>query len=525
VPKVLVSAHIAEEGLSLLRIEATVDVRPGLAPEELKAILPEYEALIARSETQVTTEIISAGTRLQVIGRAGVGVDNIDVEAATARGIAVVNAPSGNTVAAAEHTIALMLALARNIPQAQQSLAQGKWSRDDFMGVEVRKKVLGIVGLGRVGTEVARRAQGFEMRLVAHDPFVSADYAASLGVELVSLQQLLADSDFVTLHVPLAQAGGHLIGAAELAMMKPGCRLINCARGGLIDEEALLKALEEGALAGAGLDVFAHEPPGESTLIKHPRVVATPHLGASTEEAQREVSVEVAEQVLAVLRGEPARNAVNAPFLPPEVNMVVAPYVPVATLVGSLVTRLADGQFASIDISYEGEIARHDTAILRSAVLVGLLSPISSERVNLINADLTAQRRGLRVSERKSYESHQYACLVTATVHTSVGDTSIAGTSMRDEVHVVRVNQYWLDMVPSVPYLLFIEHQDRPGLIGAVGNITGRNDVNIAFMEVGRLNARGRAMMIVGLDDPVSAKVLEEIRQVPHIDVAKVVPL
>ena len=523
--RVLVSETIAKEGLELLRAEAEVDVRTGLSPDELKEILPQYHALVARSETKVTPDVIAAGTYLQVVGRAGVGVDNIDVDSATARGIAVVNAPSGNIVAAAEHTMALMLALARNVPQAHASLTQGEWARRAFMGVEVRGKVLGIVGLGRVGSEVARRAKSFAMRLLSFDPFVSAEYAANLEVELTTLDSVLAESDFVTLHTPLSDSTRHLIDKASLAKMKPGARLINVARGELINEEDLLNALEECHLAGAALDVFAQEPPGDSKLLKNSRVIATPHLGASTEEAQREVSIEVAEQVLAVLRGESARYSVNVPFLPPEVNRVVAPFLAVGNLVGRLVTLLAEGQFSSIDIGYEGEIAGHNTTALQAAVLAGVLAPITTERVNEINASITAQRRGLRISEQKNYDAQQYGSLISVTVHTSVGDTTVSGTSMRGEAHVVRVNQYWLDMVPSVPYLLFIEHSDRPGMIGTVGTITGANDVNIAFMEVGRLSTRGRAMMILGLDDPLPPDVLSQIKADPYIEMAKVVRL
>jgi D-3-phosphoglycerate dehydrogenase len=363
------------------------------------------------------------------------------------------------------------------------------------------------------------------MRLLGYDPFVSAEYAASLGVEIMSMDALLSNSDFLTIHIPLSDTTRALIGEPEFKKMKPGARLINVARGGLVDEDALAEALEDGRLAGAALDVFAAEPPRESPLLGHPRVVVTPHLGGSTEEAQREVAVEVAEQVLAVLRGQPARTAVNAPFVSPEVNRVVAPFVPVAELVGKLVTHLAEGQFESIELGFEGEIAEHDTALLRAAALTGLLSPTTSERINEINANLTAQRRGLRVSERKGSRAQEYGSLLTLTLYTTLGDTTIAGTSMRGEPHVVRVNQYWLDLIPSVPYLVFIEHGDMPGMIGAVGTITGRNDVNIAFMEVGRLDIRGKAMMVLGLDDPVNARVLEEIKAVPHIDVAKVVRL
>ena len=524
--RILIADPIDAQGVDLLSAQADVDVKKGLKPQELMDIIGDYDALIVRSETKVTADIIGAGKRLQVIARAGIGVDNIDLEAATSGGIAVVNAPTGNTVAAAEHTMALILAMARNVPKAHQSMEQGQWTRSAFMGVEVRNKTLGIIGLGRVGSEVARRAQSFAMRLVAYDPFVAPDYARVLGVEVVvSLERLLAESDFVTIHTPSSDNTYHLIGAPELAKMKPGSRLINVARGDLIDEDALLKALDEGELAGAALDVFSHEPPGDSPLVKHPKVVVTPHLGASTQEAQREVAVEVAEQVTAVLRGEPARNTVNAPFLPPALHAVLAPFLPVASALGNLLTHLVEGQLVGVNIGYEGEMAQHDTAILNSAVLAGLLAPVSSERVNLINAPLLAQQRGLKVTESKSPDAKEYGNLITVTLKTTADGTTMAGTSMRDEVHIVRVNDYWLDIVPSVPYLLFIEHLDEPGLIGLVGTITGKNDINISFMEVGRLSPRGKATMILGLDDPVPPKVLEEITSISHIESAKEVKL
>ena len=523
--KILISDPIDPEGVELLKAQAEVDVMKGLNPQELIGILGEYDALVVRSETKVTSEVIEAGKRLQVIGRAGIGVDNIDVDAATSGGIAVVNAPTGNTVAAAEHTLALMLALARNLPQAHQSLKHGHWDRSAFMGIQVRNKTLGIVGLGRVGSEVARRAQGWDMHLMAHDPFVTSDYARILGVELATLDQLLAQADFVTIHTPLTESTHHLIAERELAIMKPGARLINVARGELIDEEALLSALDEGKLAGAALDVFSQEPAGENPLVRHAKVVVTPHLGASTQEAQREVAIEVAEQVICVLRGEPARNTVNAPFLPPEVHALVDPYIPVASQLGRLLTHLAEGQFVGVDISYQGDVAQHDTGVLKSAVLVGLLAPVSSERVNLINAPLMAQQRALKVTEQKSVAAQEYGNLISVTLQTTAGGTTLAGTSMRNEVHIVRVNDYWLDIVPSVPYLLFVEQRDQPGSIGAVGTVTGRNDINISFMVVGRMGARGAAMMIVGLDDPVPPPVLEEIRAIRQIQTARLVKL
>ena len=524
--RILVSDAIAAEGVERLKANAAVDVKVGLKPGELKVILGDYDALVVRSETKVTRDVIEAGSKLQVIARAGIGVDNIDLEAATARGIAVVNAPTGNTVAAAEHTVALMLAMARNVPQAHMSMKQGQWKRSSFMGIELRNKTLGIVGLGRVGSEVARRAQGLSMRLIAYDPFVSPDYARLLRAELVSLGELLEQSDFVTVHTALTEDTRHLIGETQLARMKPGSRLINVARGELVDEDALLKALDEGRLAGAALDVFLQEPPGDTHLVRHPKVVVTPHLGASTQEAQTEVAIEAADQVLAVLAGLPAQNTVNALFvLSPEVHDALAPYLPVASLLGRLLTRLAEGQFVGVSIEYQGEVAQHDTSVLKSAALAGLMGSVSEERVNLINAALIAQRRGLTVTEHKSAGAQEHTSLLAVTLRTTTGDTTLAGTSLRDEVHVVRVNEYWLDMVPSVPYLLFIEHQDRPGSIGTVGIITGRNDINISFMEVGRLSLRGQAMMILGLDDPVPGPVLDEIRSIGHINSARVVRL
>ena len=523
--RILVSDPIAPEGVELLKQQADVEVRAGLKPQELIEIIGDFEALVVRSETKVTAQVIGAGKRLQVIARAGIGVDNIDLDAATGAGIAVVNAPTGNTVAAAEHTLALILALARNVPQAYQSLKEGQWNRSAFMGIEVRNKTLGIIGLGRVGSEVARRAQSFSMHLIAHDPFVSPDFARLLGLELVPLDKLLARSDFVTLHTALTEGTRHLIGDEELATMKPGSRIINVARGELIDEDALVRALDAGPIGGAALDVFSQEPPGDSPLVKHPKVVVTPHLGASTQEAQTEVAVEAAEQVLAVLRGEPARNTVNAPLLAPEVHAVVAPYLPVATMLGSLLTHLAEAQFVGVEIGYHGEIAQHDTATLKSAVLTGLLAPVTTERVNLINAPLLAQERGLKVTERMSSGAQEYGNLITVGLETAGGGIAIAGTSMRDEVHIVRINDYWLDMVPSVPYLLFVEQKDQPGSIGAVGTITGNNDINISFMVVGRMSPRREAMMIVGLDDPIPPAVLEQIRDLKQINTARLVRL
>ena len=524
-PKVLITDNVAAEGVDLLKKHVSVDIKRGLSPDELIATIPEYDALVVRSETKVTEPVIAAGGNLQVVARAGIGVDNIDLDAATRAGVAVVNAPIGNTVAAAEHTVALMLALARNVPQAYASMKDGQWQRSAFMGIEVRNKTLGIIGLGRVGSEVARRAASFGMRLVAYDPFVAPDFASRMGVSVMSLDELLPQADFITLHTPLTAGTNKLISTPQLAMMKPGARLINVARGELIDEDALLEALENEQLAGVALDVFTNEPPGDLPLLKHPRVVATPHLGASTQEAQREVAIEAAEQVLAVLDGQPARNTVNAPFVPPEVHAILAPYVPVASMVGRLLTSMAQGQFVGVTLRYQGEIAAHNTAILKAAALVGLLGQVSGEAVNMINAPVLAQQRGLQITEQTSADSREYASLITATLHTTGDDITVAGTSLRDEPHLVRVNEYWMDVAPSVPYLMFVDNQDQPGVVGAVGTVAGKHNVNISFMEVGRIAPRGQAMMVLGLDDPVSADALKAIKALPQVDDARVVAM
>jgi D-3-phosphoglycerate dehydrogenase len=527
-PRVLVADRIAQEGVDALKQRGVqVDVKTGLPKEELKSTLADYDALIVRSETQVTAEIIEAGKKLVVIGRAGVGVDNIDLEAATRRGIAVVNAPTGNTLAAAEHSMALMLALARHVPQANASLREGKWNRSAFVGVELRGKALGIIGLGRVGSEVARRAASFNMQLLGYDPFISPDYARNLNVELVSLDDLYRRSDFITIHTPMTDSTRDLIGARELGLMRKGVRLINVARGGIIGEKALLDDLnsKEGKVAGAAIDVFSEEPPKDPMLwelAKHAKVIATPHLGASTAEAQVEVGKEVANEVLLVLDGKPARSTVNLPFMPQDVQKVVAPYLETATLLGRLAQQLAGGQFVSLSLRFAGELAQQSTSALRAAALVGILSGVTEDRLNLINAPVFAAQRGMKIEEAKESGAGGYSSLVTVEIRTQDGLVSLSGGRIQNETHILRVNDYWIDLVPSSPYLLFIDHQDRPGMIGALGTLTGKHDINIAFMAVGRQAPRGKAMMVIGLDDPLPPDVLREIRAIPNMVSAKV---
>jgi D-3-phosphoglycerate dehydrogenase len=523
--KVLIADPISEEGIDILRGHAEVDVKTGLKPEELISTIGDYEALIVRSQTKVSAEVIRAGKKLQVIARAGVGVDNIDVDEATQRGIVVVNAPTGNTISAAEHTIALMLSLARHIPQANAVLKSGKWRRADFMGTEVRDKTLGIIGLGNVGSEVAKRARGLQMKLIANDPFISVDHARNLQVELVPLKQLLKEADFITLHIPLTSQTKGLIGAKELASVKPTVRIINTARGGLIDEKALAKAVKEKRVAGAAIDVFSTEPTTSSILFEDENIVVTPHLGASTAEAQVMAAKDVAEQVIDIFRGQPPRYSVNAPFIPAETLSALAPFMNVASTLGRLASQLAEGQTNAIKVKYEGEISNYDTNTLKAAVIGGLLEGISEERVNLVNANILAARRGLSVVEQKEATCENYASLVTVEVTTSAGVTTVAGTVIHGESHIVRVNSYWIDIVPTGGYFIFSDHLDRPGLIGTVGKITGDADINISAMHVSRLKPRGQALMILALDEPLPEERQQQLLSLPDIYTVKLVKL
>ncbi|MFC1987751.1 phosphoglycerate dehydrogenase [Chloroflexota bacterium] len=523
--KILVADALGEEGIDILCSCAEVDVKTGLKPEEIISIIGDYDALIVRSQTQVTAKVIAAGKKLQVIGRAGVGVDNIDVDEATQCGILVINAPTGNTISATEHTIALMLALARHIPQANASLKSGAWRRNEFTGTEVRNKTLGIIGLGNVGSEVAKRARGLEMKVIAYDPFISVEHARNLQVEPIPLKKLLNESDFITLHIPLTESTKRLIGAKEIALLKPTARIINTARGGLIDEEALVKAIREKRVAGAAFDVFKTEPITSSVLFEEAKIIVTPHLGASTTEAQTLVARDVAEQVAAIFRGEPARYAVNAPFISAETLSVLAPFIKAASLVGKLASQLVEGQISSVQIKYDGEISNYDTNALKATVLGGLLEGISEERVNLVNANIVAARRGLTVVEQKEATCENYTSLITIAVTTSTGVTTVAATLMRGETHIVRVNDYWIDIVPTGSYFLFSDHQDRPGLIGAVGKITGDANINVSYMHLGRLKPRGQALMILALDEPLAEEQQQQILSIPDIHNVKLVKL
>jgi len=522
---VLVADPLAEEGVELLQKYANVDVKTKLKPDELKAIIGGYEGLIVRSQTRVTADIIDAGDRLIVIGRAGVGVDNIDTEAATKRGIIVVNAPTGNTISAAEHAIALMMALVRNIPQASASLKSGEWKRNEFMGTEVRGKTLGLIGLGNVGSEVARRAHGLEMNVIGFDPFVSAEKAKNFHVEVRPLEDIFREADFISLHIPLIEATKNIIGPKQIASMKPSARIINAARGGLIDEEALVAAINEGRLAGAAIDVFIEEPCTQSILFSSPKIIVTPHLGASTAEAQTLAATEVIQQVIDVFQGRPAKYAVNAPLIPAEALSVMAPYMQLAQSIGGLLSYLGEGQLKSLQIKYQGEVASYNTNALKAILLGAILSRFTGERVNMVNAAIETERRGLRVTEEKRAVCENYSSLIALEAVTNEGTVTVSGTVIRGEAHIVQVNQYWLDIVPTGGYFLFVDHTDRPGIIGAVGKISGDADINISYMHLSRLKPRGEALMILALDEPLPEIQRQQVLALKDVRTAKVVKL
>jgi D-3-phosphoglycerate dehydrogenase len=516
---VLVSDPIAEAGLEILRQDPDIEVvvKTEHTAEELKRAVAEADALLVRSQTKVAADIIEAASRLKVIARAGVGVDNVDVPAATRRGITVLNSPEGNTIAATEHTLALLLALSRRIPEAHSSMRKGEWKRSKFVGVELYNKVLGIIGLGKIGAEVARRARALGMRLIAFDPFIPAEHAERLGVELVPLEDLLAGSDYITIHAPLTKDTRGLIGKAELEKAKRGVRIVNTARGGIIDERALAEAVRSGVVAGAAVDVFEQEPPKDSPLVAVEGIILTPHLGASTEEAQIKVAVDVAQQVVDVLHGRPARTAVNVSPVAPRALASLQPYITLAEKIGRLQAQLAEGYLRDLEVTYSGEIAELDVAVVTRSFLVGLLQPALEEPVNLVNAPLLAEARGLKVKESRSTTAESYASLVTSRVASDRGEHVIAGTLFgRNDLRIVRVDEYRVDFEPS-GHMLIADHHDRPGVIGKVGTILGNQDINIGGMHVGRKTVRGKALMILAVDSPIPPPVMKKICRLPHM--------
>jgi D-3-phosphoglycerate dehydrogenase len=522
---ILIPDDLSVAGLDLLHADVTVaiDAVKKMSRAELLEKIANYEALIVRSETRVDAEVINRGARLRVVGRAGIGVDTIDVDAATHRGIIVMNTPQANTTATCEHTIAMMLALARNIPQADASLRRGEWTRSAFMGVQLQGKTLGVIGLGRVGTQVAKRSQAFGMEVIAYDPYVSEEAARANKVMLVSLDELLAQADFVTLHSSLTQGSRGLLDAATIEKMKPGARVINVARGALVDSDALLAALTSGKLAGAALDVFEEEPPPpDHPLFTMTNVIVTPHLGASTQEAQRDVSIQIAEQVLDALHDRDVRNAVNFPPIDPAALPVVRPYLALAEKLGKLQANLMEGRLQKVEVEYRGTDVAPHVKPLTVALLRGLLAPmLGSDRVNFVNAPIIANERGIIVTQALNIVSEDYTNLVSCRITTDAEERTIAGTLFDGtEPHIVQIEGFRIDAVPE-GLALVISSRDVPGVIGRVGTILGANYVNIAEYRLGRTKPGDHALSFVNLDNPVPDYAMKALRDLPEVMWAK----
>ncbi|HPD15200.1 MAG TPA: phosphoglycerate dehydrogenase [Planctomycetota bacterium] len=523
--RVVVSDPLSPEGIAILKQAGheVIEVAP-TPPEPLREALAEADALLVRSGTKVTAELLEAAPRLKVIGRAGAGVDNVDLDAATRRGIVVMNTPGGNTVAACELTMAMMLALARRLPQLSARVKAGEWPKKGAMGTELQGKRLGIIGLGRIGSEVARRALAFGMEVVAHDPFVSEERARSLEVRLVSLDELLATSDVITVHAPRTGDTSRLLDAAAFARMKKGVLLINCARGGIIAEADLAEALRSGQVGGCALDVFDKEPPGDSPLLAFDQVIATPHVGATTREAQASVATQIAHQVAAFLRGEAPRNAVNVPCFEPELLETLGPYVDLAGRLGSLVVQLAEGGINRLTVTYRGEMNDHDVRPLTTALLKGLLRR-AVPTVNDVNAPVIATERGIKVDVVKSGALEDFANLISVDAWAGDRATSVAGSLLaRHTPRIVRIDNYRVDAAPA-GHLLVTRNHDRPGVIAHVSSVLAHRNVNIADMTCGRDYPGGTSMLVISIDSPLSAEILREIEASPLILRAQLVSL
>jgi len=518
--KILISDPLSEDGIFPLR-EADnidIDIKTGLSEEELLTIIDEYDGLLVRSQTQVTRKVIEKGHNLKVIGRAGVGVDNIDLEAATENGIVVVNAPDGNTNSAAEHTMAMIMALARNIPQAYLSLKNREWDRKSYIGVELRDKTLGIVGLGRIGSEVARRAKGQRMNVIAYDPFFSKEKAEKMGIEYGTIDEVLEAADFITVHTPLLKETRHIINKDAFAKMKDGVRIVNCARGGIINEDDLYDAIVSGKVAGAALDVFEEEPAVDHKVLELKEVIATPHLGASTVEAQENVAIDVSHDVVRILSGGLARNPVNIPSVPREVMRKIEPYFDLSEKIGLFLAHLAEEPIEEITIHYAGDLTALEIAPLTQNTLKGLLSRYLGIHVNNVNASYLAERKGIQIHEKKSAAARGFTNLITVEIETKSTTRKVSGTLLNGlGARIVKIDDYSMDVVPK-GHLVLVHHVDQPGAIGRVGNLLAENDVNIATMQVGREQIGGKAIMMLTIDRPLTDDELEQVRAMDGFD-------
>ena len=523
--KVLVSDKLAEVGIRMFQEaeDIDVDVKVGLSPEELKAVIADYEGLVIRSATKVTDDILKTATRLKVVGRAGIGLDNVDIPSATKRGIVVMNTPEGNVITTAEHAVAMMLALSRNIPQGTTSLKEGRWEKKKLQGKEVFGKTLGVLGYGRIGSIVADRARGLKMEVIVHDPYANKELVEQGGCELVSREELFARSDYITIHVPKMKETLNLINKAAFDQMKPGVMLIHCARGGIVNEKDLADALASGQVAGAALDVFETEPPGDHPLFGNDNVICTPHLGASTAEAQTNVAVAVADQIIRYLTTGTIINAVNVPSVTGEALTQLRPYLTLAERMGSLQGQLGQKAPKELNIKYAGDFSGIDLTPVTTAALKGMLACFLKDAVNFINAPVIAKERQIKVVESRSAEAEDYNSLITLETVSAEGSSTISGTIFgKFDPRIVQINDFRLEVVPE-GHLILIHNEDRPGAIGSIGTVLGKHQVNIARMHVGQERQGQRNVIFLDTDTTASAEVLEELRNLPMV--RSVIPL
>ncbi|VAW38406.1 D-3-phosphoglycerate dehydrogenase [hydrothermal vent metagenome] len=526
--KVLISDSLSEAAVEILNntegIECVFD--PKITPEDLLATINEYHGIALRSRTKVTAEVIEKGENLKVIGRAGSGVDNIDVAAATQKGVIVMNTPGGNTVTTGEHAIAMMFALARKIPQATASMKDGRWDKKKFQGTELTGKTLGILGVGNIGSVVASRAQGLKMNVISYDPYISEDAAEKLGITLVGLDELYGQSDFLSIHVPLTNDTRNIINKDAFSKMKKGIYLIHCARGGIVSEADLAGAIKDGIVAGAALDVFEQEPtPADNPLLSMDEVIVTPHLGASTQEAQDNVAIAIAEQIADLLTTGSVRNALNVPCVPAEQLATLSPYITLGEKLGSFQGQLLTGGIEEIQVEYAGEVTGYDIASITIACIKGILTPLLDEGVNYVNAPSVAQERGIKVTEVKSSRSIDFASSITIKIKTKEGENLIEGALFgKSEPRIVKINKFFLDAVPE-GNLLVIHNNDKPGVIGQIGTLLGENSVNIARLHLGRQAESAEALSVWNIDTPIEKEIMAKITGLAYIISAKVVEL
>lgn len=517
--RVLVCDGLEKAGVEILASAhgVTVDERPSISAEEIAGIIGEYDALIVRSKTKVTADLIERGSRLRVIGRAGTGVDNIDVAAATRRGIVVMNAAAGNTVTTAEHAFAMLMSLARQIPQAASSTRSGKWEKNRFLGVELMDKTLGIVGMGRIGSTVAARAKAFGMEVVAYDPYFTREAAGELGVEMTTLDEVFERSDFITLHTPLTEETRGIIDQTAISKMKVGVRIINCARGGLVDEQALADAIGEGKVAGAALDVFEKEPvSADNPLLALDQVIATPHLGASTQEAQFGVATMIAEEILDYLKHGAVRGAVNMPAVSSDLLAAIGPYITLGEKIGLFQGQVFGHNLREVNIEYSGEVAEHDVKPITQAVLTGLLGPVI-ERVNMVNASLVAEERGIKVTESLSRRAKDFTSLVNVRVITNERQSEVAGTLLgRRDGRIVRINGFNLEAIPK-GHMLYLFNRDVPGVLGRIATFIGDEGVNIGRLYLGRKKIGESALALIQIDQPLGEDGLRRLGSVSDV--------